>query len=245
MMLCQRLRQHDIFMYATNLKNYGYIKEDINKDITIFDIDKKEIWEKKYLHESYYLCKNNLRNLECQEYCQDVFNFPLFSDAFCDELINLANVGNHWSDGKYSNKSYDVRIDGIENYPTQDVHLNQFNFDKQWEIIIMTYVAELASLLYSNYKTKGTNINFIVKYNPTGQADLEPHHDASTYTINVALNTHNVDYKGGGCRFIRQNYSVIGQSKGTATMHPGRLTHYHEGLPTIHGTRYILVSFIN
>lgn len=28
-------------------------------------------------------------------------------------------------------------------------------------------------------------------------------------------------------------------------MHPGRLTHLHEGLPTTNGTRYIAVSFID
>ena len=28
-------------------------------------------------------------------------------------------------------------------------------------------------------------------------------------------------------------------------MHPGALTHFHEGLPTTKGTRYILVSFVS
>ena len=41
--------------------------------------------------------------------------------------------------------------------------------------------------------------------------------------------------QGGGCRFIRQNCSVIDTKLGWALMHPGRLTHYHEGLPTTRG----------
>jgi hypothetical protein len=28
-------------------------------------------------------------------------------------------------------------------------------------------------------------------------------------------------------------------------IHPGRLTHFHEGLATTQGTRYILISFVN
>jgi hypothetical protein len=28
-------------------------------------------------------------------------------------------------------------------------------------------------------------------------------------------------------------------------LHPSQLTHYHEGLPTVEGTRYILVSFVD
>ena len=38
-------------------------------------------------------------------------------------------------------------------------------------------------------------MNFMVRYKPTGQDRLRPHHDASTYTINVALNRVNVDYE--------------------------------------------------
>ena len=37
-------------------------------------------------------------------------------------------------------------------------------------------------------------MNFVVKYHPEGQSSLRPHHDSSTFTINVALNTINVDY---------------------------------------------------
>lgn len=46
-------------------------------------------------------------------------------------------------------------------------------------------------------------MNFVVRYKPTEQPNLRPHHDSSTYTINIALNNVGVDYEGGGCRFIR------------------------------------------
>uniref|UniRef100_G1RF62 procollagen-lysine 5-dioxygenase n=1 Tax=Nomascus leucogenys TaxID=61853 RepID=G1RF62_NOMLE len=51
--------------------------------------------------------------------------------------------------------------------------------------------------------------------------------------------------QGGGCRFLRYNCSVRAPRKGWTLMHPGRLTHYHEGLPTTRGTRYIAVSFVD
>lgn len=38
-------------------------------------------------------------------------------------------------------------------------------------------------------------MNFVVKYTPTGQYYLRPHHDASTFTINMALNRRDVDYQ--------------------------------------------------
>ncbi len=228
-------------MYVTNLEEYGHIRENI----TIFNIDNEELWERKYLHPEYYEFNKQKSNLRYTELCRDAYNFPLFSEQFCKELIETAEKYGKWSPGK--NNHYDPRLGGnkYENYPTQDIHLKQLGLEKQWNKIIMKYVAPVAAKLYSRYKTKGTNINFIVKYTPGGQADLSPHHDASVYTINVALNKCGVDYEGGGCRFIRQNYEATNQEVGTANIHPGRLTHYHEGLQTTKGTRYILVSFIN
>jgi len=36
---------------------------------------------------------------------------------------------------------------------------------------------------------------FVVRYKPSEQSFLRPHHDSSTWTMNVALNTHGVDYE--------------------------------------------------
>jgi len=88
-------------------------------------------------------------------------------------------------------------------------------------------------------------MNFMVRYRPDEQPSLRPHHDASTYTINIAMNRVGVDYEGGGCRFLRYNCSVTDTKKGWMLMHPGRLTHYHEGLLVTNGTRYIMISFID
>ena len=38
-------------------------------------------------------------------------------------------------------------------------------------------------------------MNFVVRYKADEQPSLRPHHDSSTYTINIALNTPNVDYE--------------------------------------------------
>ena len=51
--------------------------------------------------------------------------------------------------------------------------------------------------------------------------------------------------QGGGCRFIRYNCSMASTRRGWALIHPGRLTHFHEGLPVTKGKRYIMVSFID
>lgn len=38
-------------------------------------------------------------------------------------------------------------------------------------------------------------LNFVVKYSPDRQRSLRPHHDASTFTINIALNNVGEDFQ--------------------------------------------------
>lgn len=52
-------------------------------------------------------------------------------------------------------------------------------------------------------------------------------------------------FQGGGCHFLRYNCSVTQTRLGWMLMHPGRLTHFHEGLPVTSGTRYIMISFVD
>jgi hypothetical protein len=154
----------------------------------------------------------------------------------------LENFG-QWSNGEND----DPRLQGgYENVPTRDIHMNQIGFEKQWLDILSQYVVPIQTKVFPGYYSRAmADLNFVVKYHPQGQPDLRPHHDSSTFTINVALTRPGIDHEGGGCKFIRQNCSVVDTKLGWALMHPGRLTHYHEGLPTTKGTRYIMVSFVD
>lgn len=40
-------------------------------------------------------------------------------------------------------------------------------------------------------------LNFVVKYTPDRQRSLRPHHDSSTFTINIALNKVGDDFQVG------------------------------------------------
>ena len=241
MSFCENVRNAGIFMYLINYKEYGTICKNV--EVTLHSYDEcVDEWEQKYLHPEYYKNMTDLKKLNIVEVCGDAFNFSLFSEIFCKELIELCNKHGEWSPGK--NNHTDLRLGGNkhENVPTQDIHLNQMNLGDVWETIVLKYIAPIAQILYNDYQTKKTNINFVVKYSLEGQCELKSHHDASVYTINVALNN---DFKGGGCQFIRQGVDVVNKDIGIATIHPGRLTHYHKGLPITGGERYILVSFIN
>ena len=251
MKFSKNCRDNNIFLYVENLDKYGYIFEGlkdkiplnaIHKDFYLFETNKDK-WAKKYFHPDFYNIINNWKLLKFTEPCKFAFDFPFVNDLFCEHLLDEVNNINEWSTGGHK-KTEDKRISGIENIPTVDIHMKQIGFRKQWESIIHTYIAPLVSYLYSPFKTKGLNIAFVVKYEMDNQKHLNPHHDSATYSLVITLNRPNIDFEGGGTRFVKQNVTVKGK-KGYCTIHPGKLTHYHEGLPITKGKRFIMVSFIN
>lgn len=149
-----------------------------------------------------------------------------------------------WSDGKNQD---DRLTGGYEAVPTRDIHMNQVGWEPHWLLFLQRYVRPVQEHIFTGYfhDPPRSLMNFVVRYKPGEQPSLRPHHDSSTYTINIALNEVGKDYEGGGCRFIRYNCSVTDTKEGWMLMHPGRLTHYHEGLLVTKGVRYIMIAFVD
>ncbi|XP_030207687.1 procollagen-lysine,2-oxoglutarate 5-dioxygenase 1 isoform X2 [Gadus morhua] len=246
MAFCTSVRSKGVFLYVTNMHTFGRILSVENYQTKHLHNDLWQIFEnpvdfeERYIHPNYSLI---MKNKLIETPCPDVYWFPMFSEVACDHFVQEMEHFGQWSGGG----AVDKRIQGgYENVPTIDIHMNQVGYEKEWHKLLLDYVAPITEKLFPGYYTKcESNLNFVVRYKPDEQPLLRPHHDASTFTINVALNTKDVDYQGGGCRFIRYNCSVEAPRKGWSLMHPGRLTHYHEGLPTTGGVRYIAVSFID
>lgn len=211
-------------------------KPNKNK-ITLLDYyNNKENYINKYFHPDFVKSINNLDNLQIDEPIQDVLQFPIVNDIFCKECIEICEKYGKWSGAT----SEDTRI-GYENIPSNDIHFTEIKLDEIWEDIIKTYIAPVVSYHWGSFKTNRLNIGFVVKYEHDKFYKLVPHHDSSAYTINISLND---DYEGGEVNFIKKN-KTIKNKKGYALIHPGRITHYHEGLPVTKGKKYICVSFVN
>ncbi|XP_046593466.1 procollagen-lysine,2-oxoglutarate 5-dioxygenase isoform X1 [Neodiprion lecontei] len=241
-------REKDIFMYVSNRVEFGHLVSPDNFDTKLTNPDLYQIfdnkldWQKRYIHENY--TENFNPNKTPIQPCPDVFWFPIVTTRFTKELIEIMEAFGQWSDGTNS----DPRLSGgYENVPTRDIHTNQVNLEPQWLYFLKEYVRPLQELAFTGYfhDPPRSLMNFMVRYRPDEQPSLRPHHDSSTYTINIALNRAGIDYEGGGCRFIRYNCSVTDTKPGWMLMHPGRLTHYHEGLLVTKGTRYIMISFVD
>ncbi|XP_059831029.1 multifunctional procollagen lysine hydroxylase and glycosyltransferase LH3-like isoform X2 [Hypanus sabinus] len=246
MIFCKNIREKGIFMYVTNMDDFGRLVTTTNYNTSHLHNDLWQIfsnpedWRDKYIHENY---SQIFTDDIVQQPCPDVYWFPVLSEEACDHLVQELEHYGQWSGGKHE----DTRLSGgYENVPTVDIHMKQVNFEREWLKFLREYIAPVTEKLYPGYYTKAEAVmNFMVRYRPDEQPSLRPHHDSSTFTINIALNTKGVDYEGGGCRFLRYNCSVESPRKGWSLMHPGRLTHFHEGLPTTRGTRYIMVSFVD
>lgn len=248
MAFCKRARELGYFMYVTNQKRHGHLANPENYEMHHVNNDLYNLfenpydWERRYLHENY--SQSLQADAQIEMPCPDVYWFPIVSDTFCDEFVETMEASDKWSSGS----NYDPRLaGGYENVPTVDVHMNQVEYERQWLHILAMYVRPLQEKVFTGYYHNPPHaiMNFIVRYKPEEQPLLRPHHDSSTYTINLALNTPGVDFEGGGCRFIRYDCSITSPRKGWMFMHPGRLTHYHEGLRTTKGTRYIMISFVD
>jgi len=256
MAFCLNNRNRDIFMFVSNRVDWGHLVNSDNFETThkhneLYQIfDNRWDWELRYLHTNWSHALNPNRTLEDMMQdnqtmpCPDVFWFPIVTPRYCKELIDEMENFGRWSDGS----NYDTRLDGgYENVPTVDIHMNQVGMEAQWLEFLRLYVEPLQSKVFVGYHhyPPFASMNFAVRYKPDEQRELKPHHDTSTYTINIALNVPHVDYEGGGCRFTRYNCSVRDTKLGWLIMHPGKLTHQHEGLRVTKGTRYIMVSFID
>ncbi|XP_044886896.1 procollagen-lysine,2-oxoglutarate 5-dioxygenase 2 isoform X1 [Mauremys mutica] len=235
-----------VFMYITNRYDFGRLISTANYNTSHYNNDLWQIfenpvdWKETYINPNY--SKIFTENL-VEQPCPDVYWFPIFSETACDELVEEMEHYGQWSGGRHR----DSRISGgYENVPTDDIHMKQIGLDGEWLHFIREFIAPVTLKVFAGYYTKGhAMLNFVVKYTTDRQRSLRPHHDSSTFTINIALNKVGEDFQGGGCKFIRYNCSIESPRKGWSFMHPGRLTHLHEGLPILNGTRYIAVSFID
>ncbi|CAF0816227.1 unnamed protein product [Rotaria sp. Silwood1] len=244
----QSLRDAEYFIYLNNEINYGHLIDPDNFNISLILPELYEVfnnfkdWKDRYIHPDYY--KSLQPNATFQQPCPDVFWFPVVTNEFTQDLIDLMEKFNQWSGSSHADRRL---AGGYENVPTDDIHMTQVDYNEYWLFFLREFIQPIQQKVYTGYYSDPPKalLNFVVRYMPEYQNKLRPHHDASTYTINIALNDVGKDYEGGGCRFLRYNCTVDATRRGWALMHPGRLTHLHEGLPVIKGRRYIMVSFID
>lgn len=189
--------------------------------------DNWDDWVKKYIASG-----TNAKefDLVLEKLGPDIYHFPLFTEAFCKEVIDVAEYMSDWTV-----KRHDF-------YPTTDVLLADIGLEPLYRKVLEEFCHPVARrewrLEGKRWKETIIDESFMARYRAEDQQFLSIHNDFADYTFTVGLNT---DFEGGGTWFPRQQ--VLGNPKGGyCTLFPG-ITHPHGGRPTTKGKRYIIVSF--
>jgi len=195
----------------------------------ILDDSNWEEWCNKYIDP--YILKGQYK-LMTDEIGPNIIEFPLFTEKFCDEIVELAEQ-KEWTTTRHTY------------YPTTDQTMGDLDLQNIYQKVLEQFVYPIWIWFWElegdNWNTSRSE-NFIVKYDTLNQGSLAIHHDSSAITLNVRLND---DFKGGGTFLPRYKLTLQPKKKGYAMAHPGQITHKHGGRPVTEGTRYILVSFTN
>jgi hypothetical protein len=213
-----------------------YVKgtsEELSGIVLSSYFNQTDLWEQKYVH------KNSLTaswNLVIDNIKDEMFTWNLFTQTFCNDIIQLAEAQNSWTTDRH------------QYYPTYDVHLTSLGLFEIYDILLKKYAFPIAvknwNLDGKSWAENMQHETFLVKYVPQsgGQMYLDIHHDKADYTVHVNLSNQE-EYEGGGTWFPRHNRLIKGAA-GKAILFP-QVTHPHGGRPTISGKRYCLISFCN
>lgn len=205
------------------------IPETTDPYYEILDDSDWEAWKLKYLNLS--VAKGEF-DLMVDDLGDNIYELPLFTPKFCKEAIALAEAKDEWT------------IDRHEFYPTNDVLLPELGLDDIYNRVLDEVIRPLSIHLW-NLEGKSwdafSNENFMARYTTERQSHLSLHHDRSHLTLVIKLND---EFSGGGTWFPKYQKLINPEVVGTASLHPGMVTHRHGARPITMGKRYIIVSFI-
>jgi GR25 family glycosyltransferase involved in LPS biosynthesis len=198
----------------------------------ILDASDWNAWKAKYIDKIIARGEYDLLVDEVGPRFSNIFEFPLFTQKFCDDVIALAETKNMWTEGRH------------EFYPTNDVLLNELGLGDIYKRVLREIVTPLATHVWQlegAWLKNPFSEDFMIKYSMDKQGHLSLHHDYSYFTCGVKLND---EFEGGGTYFPRYGVCMTPKRNGNAFIHPGAISHKHGARPIHSGIRYIIVSFI-
>lgn len=226
-----QVRQHGESTTEPIDANINLMKDKIQTEeyYEILDDSNWDAWKSKYLNHT--LAKGEY-DLMIDDLGDNILEFQLFTDKFCKDAVALAESMDKWTQDRH------------EFYPTNDVLLPELGLDIIYNRVLNEVIRPLC-IHYWKLEGRGWDAlnseNFMARYTTDRQSHLSLHHDHSHITMVVKLND---EFEGGGTWFPQ--YKILSNPKriGTATLHPGLVTHLHGARPIYAGKRFICVSFM-
>ena len=214
------------FISQTSNKNNSKTE---NTKYAIRNASNWEEWKQTYLDP---IIQQGEWDLIVDHLGDEVYEFPLFTKRFCDEIIAMTEELDNWTYSRH------------EHYPTTDVLLQDIGMNEIYNRVLDEVIRPLAIHIWKlegKSWNKVNSENFLARYLPDAQSHLSLHHDHSHLSLVLKLND---EFDGGGTYFPKYGLLSNPERVGTATLHPGQITHRHGARPIYSGRRYITVSFI-
>ncbi|MGY5853602.1 MAG: 2OG-Fe(II) oxygenase [Candidatus Thorarchaeota archaeon] len=163
------------------------------------------------------------------------YSIPLFSDDYCEWLIDIAEEADKWT------------VDKKDKYAAWEVELGKVNsgvdaYHKR--VVIEDVLNRLFEGLYGWKSEKVARI-FLVKYDAESTiTEMKTHYDHQSL-VSVSINLNSLDeYEGGELSFIRSPEKKIEIPKGRALIFSGNPVMSHKVNPVTEGIRYVLVYWL-
>lgn len=156
---------------------------------------------------------------------EDMLLIDFMTKDMCDDMIEISEQHGIWK-SMYN-----------DDYPGQELRLRHIGLLDALEQHWMTNVKPIIESYWKPTREYGIRDAFIIKYSPETQRSLDLHNDVSQVTGSVKLNDQ---YSGAELVFPRQKITNKDIPVGKCILFPGQLTHAHECVPIISGTKYSL-----
>lgn len=159
---------------------------------------------------------------------KDMLVIDFMTQSQCEDLIAIADKHGGWGSLSY------------DKFPAQEIRMKELGL---WDELESHWQKNLYPVIEKYWKPMemyGLRDAFVMRYALDTQASLSHHTDASLVTGSVKLND---DYEGADLVFHRQNISNRDIAVGRCILFPGQVTHGHECLELIKGSKYSLTMW--
>ena len=192
----------------------------------ILDVSKVDEWKEKYLRKEF---KSFEWDLMVNEPVSDGFEIAMFTEDFCDQLIENVRELSFMKEKKW---------DSTLNY----LSLTNLGFDDFYTHLVRDYAYKIIQHFWHIHGQKWQNMNVesVIIRMDEGQ-DLRLHHDFINITMVCQLDS---DSEGGDFYFDKYNQKVK-LKQGHLYIFPGQITHRY-GIKYIkNNPKYFIKSYCN
>lgn len=172
-----------------------------------------------------------------REVAPDILTMPFMTPGLCAQICTAGERRKT----EFAPYGPDVRNNAA---PGQEMRLNILDSSAcpVFKRVVETVVHPILRVYWWPLKPGPIRMPFVIRYDPSVQADLAPHHDAAQVSMAVRLCD---GFAGGELKFPRQDWSARDVPVGHAVIWPSRVSHVHLVTPVTGGVRYGLTCWLD